>query len=118
MDKANRPDLTPLIKTRETVVRALKPGDIVVYGSTVYPGATEEVCVPSLERVSGLRFNQHLPCGYILIDCDDFERMPNLLRPAQRVDQGGRLRTAPDHHRCARVPPGSERSSQRVPRTG
>jgi UDP-N-acetyl-D-galactosamine dehydrogenase len=56
VDKANRPDLTPLVKASETVGRALKPGDIVIYESTVYPGATEEVCVPVLERVSGFKY--------------------------------------------------------------
>ncbi len=64
VDKANRPDLSPLVNASETVGRALKPGDIVVYESTVYPGATEEVCVPALERISGLRFNQDFFCGY------------------------------------------------------
>jgi UDP-N-acetyl-D-galactosamine dehydrogenase len=52
VDKANRPDMTPLIKASETVAHALKVGDIVIYESTVYPGVTEEVCVPVLERVS------------------------------------------------------------------
>jgi UDP-N-acetyl-D-glucosamine/UDP-N-acetyl-D-galactosamine dehydrogenase len=56
VDKANRPDLTPLIKASETVGRVLKSGDVVIYESTVYPGATEEVCVPILERESGLRY--------------------------------------------------------------
>jgi UDP-N-acetyl-D-galactosamine dehydrogenase len=64
VDQANRPDMTPLIKASETVGRALKSGDIVIYESTVYPGATEEVCVPVLERVSGLKFNQDFFCGY------------------------------------------------------
>lgn len=64
VDKANRPDLTPLIKASETVGRVLKVGDIVVYESTVYPGATEEVCVPVLEQHSGLKFNQDFYCGY------------------------------------------------------
>ncbi len=64
VDKANRPDLTPLIKASETVGKALKVGDVVIYESTVYPGATEEVCVPVLERVSGLRFNHDFFCGY------------------------------------------------------
>jgi UDP-N-acetyl-D-galactosamine dehydrogenase len=64
VDKANRPDLTPLFKASETVGRALKVGDIVVYESTVYPGATEEVCVPVLEQFSGLKFNQDFYCGY------------------------------------------------------
>ncbi len=56
VDKANRPDLTPLIKASETVGRVLKPGDVVIYESTVYPGCTEEVCVPILERQSGLKY--------------------------------------------------------------
>lgn len=64
VDKANRPDLTPLVKASETVGRVLKVGDIVVYESTVYPGATEEVCVPVLEEISGLKFNQDFYCGY------------------------------------------------------
>jgi len=64
INKANRPDLTPLVKASETVGKALKRGDIVVYESTVYPGCTEEVCVPVLEKLSGLKFNQDFFCGY------------------------------------------------------
>ncbi|WP_300557197.1 Vi polysaccharide biosynthesis UDP-N-acetylglucosamine C-6 dehydrogenase TviB [Limnohabitans sp. Rim8] len=64
VDQANRPDMTPLIRASQTVGKALKRGDIVIYESTVYPGATEEVCVPVLERVSGLKFNQDFFCGY------------------------------------------------------
>jgi UDP-N-acetyl-D-galactosamine dehydrogenase len=64
VDQANRPDMTPLIKASETVGTVLKPGDIVIYESTVYPGATEEVCVPVLEKFSGLKFNQDFFCGY------------------------------------------------------
>ncbi|PRZ44705.1 Vi polysaccharide biosynthesis UDP-N-acetylglucosamine C-6 dehydrogenase TviB [Tritonibacter scottomollicae] len=64
IDSHKRPDLTPLIKASETVGKVLKAGDIVIYESTVYPGATEEDCVPVLERVSGLRFNQDFFCGY------------------------------------------------------
>ena len=64
VDQANRPDLTPLVKASETVGQALKKGDIVVYESTVYPGATEEVCVPILEKISGLKFNVDFFCGY------------------------------------------------------
>jgi UDP-N-acetyl-D-galactosamine dehydrogenase len=64
VDRANRPDMTPLVKASETVGRALKKGDIVIYESTVYPGATEEVCVPVLEKVSGLKFNRDFFCGY------------------------------------------------------
>ncbi len=64
IDAHKRPDLTPLIKASETVGRVLKLGDIVIYESTVYPGCTEEDCVPILERESGLRFNQDFFCGY------------------------------------------------------
>ena len=64
VDQANRPDMTPLIKASETVGKVLKKGDIVIYESTVYPGATEEVCVPVLEKFSGLKFNQDFFCGY------------------------------------------------------
>lgn len=63
-DKNNRPVLTPLIKASETVGSVLKKGDIVVYESTVYPGVTEDECVPVLERVSGLKFNQDFFAGY------------------------------------------------------
>lgn len=64
VDQANRPDMTPLVKASETVGKVLKQGDIVIYESTVYPGATEEVCVPVLEKFSGLKFNQDFFCGY------------------------------------------------------
>ena len=64
VDQANRPDMTPLVKASQTVGGALKKGDIVIYESTVYPGATEEVCVPVLEKVSGLTFNVDFFCGY------------------------------------------------------
>ena len=63
-DKHNRPVLTPLIRASETVGKVLKKGDIVIYESTVYPGATEEDCVPVLERVSGLAFNRDFFAGY------------------------------------------------------
>jgi UDP-N-acetyl-D-galactosamine dehydrogenase len=64
VDKANRPDMTPLVKASAAVGKALKRGDVVIYESTVYPGATEEVCVPVLERESGLTFNRDFFCGY------------------------------------------------------
>ena len=64
VDQVNRPDLTPLQKASHTVGSALKKGDIVIYESTVYPGATEEVCVPVLEKVSGLKFNIDFFAGY------------------------------------------------------
>jgi UDP-N-acetyl-D-galactosamine dehydrogenase len=64
IDAYNRPDLTPLIKASETVGKALKAGGIVIYESTVYPGCTEEDCVPVLEKFSGLKFNVDFFCGY------------------------------------------------------
>ena len=64
IDEFKSPDLTPLIKASESVGSVLKRGDIVIYESTVYPGATEEVCVPILEKVSGLVFNQDFHAGY------------------------------------------------------
>jgi len=64
VDSYNRPDLTPLVKASQTVGKVLKKGDIVVYESTVYPGCTEDDCVPILEKESGLKFNQDFYCGY------------------------------------------------------
>lgn len=64
IDKNKRPDLTPLIKASETIGKVLKKGDIVIYESTVYPGATEEDCIPILENVSKLKFNEDFYCGY------------------------------------------------------
>jgi len=64
VDKNNRPVLTPLIKSSETVGKVLKKGAVVIYESTVYPGATEEECIPVLEKVSGLRFNKDFYAGY------------------------------------------------------
>ncbi|MDZ4299100.1 MAG: nucleotide sugar dehydrogenase, partial [Moraxellaceae bacterium] len=64
IDEHKRPDLTPLIKASETIGKTLKKGDIVIYESTVYPGATEEDCIPVLERVSGLVFNKDFYAGY------------------------------------------------------
>lgn len=81
IDQAKRPDLRPLVKASETVGSVLKRGDTVVYESTVYPGATEEVCVPVLEKVSGLKFNVDFFCGYSpeRINPGDTERrLPNI----------------------------------------
>ena len=64
IDSSNRPDLTPLIKSSESVGKVLKKDDIVIYESTVYPGVTEEVCVPVLEEISGLKFNEDFYAGY------------------------------------------------------
>ncbi|MBY5974858.1 Vi polysaccharide biosynthesis UDP-N-acetylglucosamine C-6 dehydrogenase TviB [Ferrimonas balearica] len=81
IDAHKRPDLTPLIKASETVGSVLKKGDIVIYESTVYPGATEEDCVPVLERVSGLTFNEDFFCGYSperINPGDKEHRLPNI----------------------------------------
>lgn len=64
VDEHKQPDLTPLIKATESVAKVLKKDDVVIYESTVYPGATEEECVPLLEKISGLEFNQDFFCGY------------------------------------------------------
>jgi UDP-N-acetyl-D-galactosamine dehydrogenase len=64
IDTANRPDLMPLVKASETVGKAMQRGAIVIYESTVYPGCTEEVCIPILEKESGLKFNEGFFCGY------------------------------------------------------
>lgn len=64
IDDNNEPDLTPIIKSTQTVGKILKKDDIVIYESTVYPGVTEEVCVPILEKESGLKFNETFFCGY------------------------------------------------------
>src|SRR5690606_10594146 len=64
IDEHKRPDLTPLVKASETIGKTLRKGDIVIYESTVYPGATEEDCVPVLEKVSGLVFNKDFFAGY------------------------------------------------------
>ena len=64
IDEHKQPDLTPLVKASETIGKVLKKGDIVIYESTVYPGATEEDCVPVLEKFSGLKFNQDFYAGY------------------------------------------------------
>ncbi|KAB7889872.1 nucleotide sugar dehydrogenase [Poseidonibacter ostreae] len=64
IDSSNRPDLTPLVKSSQMIGRVLKQDDIVIYESTVYPGVTEEVCVPQLEAASGMTFNKDFFCGY------------------------------------------------------
>ncbi|NBB81449.1 MAG: Vi polysaccharide biosynthesis UDP-N-acetylglucosamine C-6 dehydrogenase TviB [Verrucomicrobia bacterium] len=81
IDAHKRPNLTPLHKASETVGRVLKKGDIVIYESTVFPGATEEECVPVLEAVSGLRFNEDFYCGYSperINPGDKTHRLPNI----------------------------------------
>ena len=83
IDAAKRPDLTPLIKASRAIGSVLKPGDVVIYESTVYPGCTEEVCVPLLEQMSGLAFNRDFHCGYSperINPGDKTHRLTNILK--------------------------------------
>lgn len=82
IDKANRPDLSPLVKASETVGKVMKAGSVVIYESTVYPGCTEEVCVPVLEKYSGLKFNQDFFCGY----------SPERINPGDKVNTLTKIR--------------------------
>ena len=83
IDEFKQPDLTPLIKASQSIGQVLSAGDIVVYESTVYPGATEEVCIPVLEKVSGLTFNQDFFAGYSperINPGDKLHRVTNILK--------------------------------------
>ena len=83
IDAAKRPDLTPLTTATASIGRLLAPGDVVIYESTVYPGCTEEVCVPILEQVSGLTFNVDFHCGYSperINPGDKTHRLPDILK--------------------------------------
>ncbi|WP_034212924.1 Vi polysaccharide biosynthesis UDP-N-acetylglucosamine C-6 dehydrogenase TviB [Arenimonas metalli] len=83
IDSAKRPDLGPLLRASEAVGRIMKPGDVVVYESTVYPGCTEEVCVPILESLSGLEFNRDFFCGYSperINPGDKVHRLPDVMK--------------------------------------
>jgi UDP-N-acetyl-D-galactosamine dehydrogenase len=82
IDKANRPDLVPLVKASETVGKVLRAGAVVIYESTVYPGCTEEVCVPVLEKFSGLRYNEDFFCGY----------SPERINPGDKVNTLTKIR--------------------------
>ena len=93
IDSANRPDLTPLIKASETVARALKKGSIVIYESTVYPGCTEEVCVPILESLSGLKFNTDFYCGYSPERINPGDKV-NTLTTIKKITSGSTPETA------------------------
>ena len=87
IDRYKRPDLEPLLRASETVGKVLKTGDIVIYESTVYPGCTEEDCVPVLEKFSGLKFNKDFFCGYSperINPGDKTHRLPNI----QKVTSG------------------------------
>lgn len=93
IDQFNNPDLTPLLKASETIGSALKQGDIVIYESTVYPGCTEEDCVPVLERVSGLKFNQDFFCGYSPERINPGDKV-NTLTKIKKITSGSTPETA------------------------
>src|SRR5690606_7580315 len=83
IDEFKQPDLTPLVKASTSIGQVLKKGDVVVYESTVYPGATEEVCIPVLEQVSGLKFNEDFFAGYSperINPGDKLHRVTNILK--------------------------------------
>jgi len=93
VDSANRPDVGPLVRASEIVGAALKKGGIVIYESTVYPGATEEVCVPALERSSGLRFNHDFFCGYSPERINPGDKV-NKLEKIKKITSGSTVATA------------------------
>src|SRR5690606_26443826 len=93
VDETKRPDLSPLLRASEAVGDVLKRGDVVIYESTVYPGCTEEDCVPILEKASGLKFNQDFFCGYSperINPGDKERRLPNI----KKVTSGSTPETA------------------------
>ncbi len=114
IDQYKQPDLSPLIKASTSIGKILKKGDIVVYESTVYPGATEEVCIPELERVSGLKFNQDFFAGYSperINPGDKLHRVTNILKitsgstpeVAEFVDQVYNLIIEAGTHKAASI---------------
>ena len=93
IDQFKAPDLTPLLKASEMLGKILKPGDIVIYESTVYPGCTEEECVPILEQNSGLKFNQDFYCGYSPERINPGDKV-NTLTKIKKVTSGSTLEIA------------------------
>lgn len=93
IDEANRPNLTPLRRASETVASVLKKGDVVIYESTVYPGCTEEVCVPILEAMSGLQYNADFFCGYSPERINPGDKV-NTLTKIKKVTSGSDVETA------------------------
>jgi UDP-N-acetyl-D-glucosamine/UDP-N-acetyl-D-galactosamine dehydrogenase len=83
IDEANRPDLTPLVRASEAIGKQMPPGSVVIYESTVYPGTTEEVCVPALERASGKTYNKDFFCGYSperINPADKQHKLPTIMK--------------------------------------
>ena len=124
IDRYNRPDLTPLERSSETVGKVLKKGDVVVYESTVYPGCTEEICIPILERESGLKFNKDFFAGYSperINPGDKEHRLPSIKKVtsgstpevADFVDNLYRSRRARRHAQGVEHPRGRGRQGHR-----
>ena len=93
IDSANRPNLTPLINSSKTVGSVLSRGDIVIYESTVYPGVTEDVCVPELEKSSGLKFNKDFFCGYSPERVNPGDKV-NTLEKIKKITSGSTIEIA------------------------
>ena len=94
IDRFNNPDLTPLLAASATIGKTLRKGDIVIYESTVYPGCTEEDCVPVLERESGLRFNTDFFCGY----------SPERINPGDKVNTLTKIRKITERYQFNEYP--------------
>ena len=114
IDEFKQPDLTPLVKASTSIGQVLKKGDVVVYESTVYPGATEEICIPVLEQVSGLKFNEEFFAGYSperINPGDKLHRVTNILKitsgstpeVAEFVDQVYNLVIEAGTHKAASI---------------
>ena len=93
IDDVNRPDLTPLSKASETVAKYLKNGNIVIYESTVYPGCTEEICVPILESISNLKYNEDFFCGYSPERINPGDKI-NTLTKIKKITSGSNAETS------------------------
>ncbi|MEQ8692868.1 MAG: nucleotide sugar dehydrogenase [Pseudomonadales bacterium] len=114
IDESKNPDLHALISASETIGQVISPGDVVIYESTVYPGATEEVCVPTIERVSGLKYNQDFFAGYSperINPGDKEHRLPNIVKvtsgstpeAADYIDQIYRAVISAGTHRASSI---------------
>ena len=112
VDKVNRPDMTPLVKASRLVGSVLKAGDVVVYESTVYPGATEEVCVPILAEASGLTFNKDFCCGYSPERINPGDKV-NTLKTIRKITSGSTAEAADlvDALYASIIPAGTHRAS-------
>ena len=93
VDSVNRPDLTMLMKASSDIGKVIKPGALIIYESTVYPGCTEEICVPILEKVSGLKFNNEFFCGYSPERINPGDKV-NTLKKIKKITSGSTIEAA------------------------